>query len=75
MYLFGLNRNLRAEAGLKGIFAVNFTLFALRLVLVGNWSIFTGGRLEVVVGKRWVAVLERVLERSQLNYTITRGGF
>lgn len=69
MYLFGLYRNLRVEAGLEGVLALRFTLFALRLLLLANnWSVFTDGRLEVVVGERRIAVLERVLECRQISY-------
>lgn len=73
MYLFGLYRNLRVEAGLwKGIFALHFTFFALRLVLANNGSIVADGRLEVVVGKRRVAVFEGVLEGGQISEITTR---
>lgn len=72
MYLFGLHSNIRVEAGLKGIFALHFTLFALRLILTDNRSVFTDGRLKVVIGKRRVAVLEGVLECSQISYITTR---
>lgn len=72
MYLFWLYRNLRVEAGLEGIFALHFTLFALRLVLTNNWSVFTDGCLEIVIRKRRVAVLEGVLECSQISYITTR---
>ena len=62
MYLFGLYRYLRVEAGLEGVLALHFALFALRVILLANyWSVFTDGRLEVVVGKGRIAVFEGVL--------------
>lgn len=67
MYLFGLYCNLRVEAGLKCIFDICFTIFALHLVLANNWSIVTDGCLEVIIGKRRVAIFERVLQCSQIS--------
>ena len=67
MYLFGLYRNLRVEAGLKGIFALHLALLALCLILTNNGSIVTNGRLEVVIRKRWVAIFKGVLECSQMS--------
>lgn len=71
MYLFGLYRNLRVEAGLKCIFDLHFTLFALRLVLANNRSVVTDGSLEVVIRERWVAVFEGVLKCSQISHITT----
>lgn len=68
MYLFRLHCNLRVEAGLKGIFALHFTLFTLCVILTNDRSVVTDGRLEFVVGKRRVAIFEWVLEFSQINH-------
>lgn len=68
MYLFGLYCNIRVEAGLKGISALQFTLFALCVILTDNRSIVTDRCLEVIIRKRWVAILEGVLECNQTSY-------
>lgn len=67
LYLFGFYGNLRTEAGLEGLFALRFALFTLRVVLANNRSVLTDGRLEVVIGKRRVAILESVLECRQIS--------
>lgn len=75
MYLFGLYCNIRVEAGLKGIFALHFTLFALSLVLTNNGSVVADGRLEVVIRKRRVTILEGILECTQISPITTCIGF
>lgn len=62
MYLFGLDSNLRVEAGLKSIFALCVSLFALHLVLARHRPVVTERHLEVVIRKGGVAVFEGVLK-------------
>lgn len=62
MYLFGLDSNLRVEAGLQSISALCVSLFALRLVLTGHRPVVTERHLEVVIREGRVAVFEGVLK-------------
>lgn len=62
MYLFGLDSNLRVEAGLKRVSALCVSLFALRLVLTRDRPVVTERHLEVVIRKGRVAVFEGVLK-------------
>lgn len=67
MYLFLGYCNLRVEAGLQSIFALHFTIFAQSVIVSDNRPI-TGGCLEVIIRKGWVAVLEGVLKCTHISY-------
>lgn len=67
MYLFGLYYNIWSEAGLKGIFNIQVTFFALPVIITNNGPVVTDGCLEVIVRKRWVTILEGILEHSQIG--------